>query len=155
MLKPTLYRRYCYYFQTPLQQIQGTEQLLKSLRATGYSHSQHTKVEDIYLQQASLVAQMVKNPPVGDPGLIPGLGRSPGKGNGYLLQYSCLENFMDRGAWQAIVHGLAKSRTQLSDFNVNVNASPLAIILWPQFFLTSPYVHLSNKIKFCICCSLV
>ena len=38
----------------------------------------------------------------GNPGLIPGSGKSPGEGNGYSLQYSCLENFMDRGAWQAI-----------------------------------------------------
>ena len=52
----------------------------------------------------------------GDPGLIPGLGRSPGEGNGYLLQDSCLKNSMDRGAWWAIVHGVAKSRTRLSDF---------------------------------------
>ena len=46
-----------------------------------------------------------------DPGLIPGLGRSPGEGNGNPLQYACLENFMDRGAWQATVHGVAESRT--------------------------------------------
>ena len=52
----------------------------------------------------------------GDLGLIPGLGGSPGKGNGYALQYSCLENPMDRGAWQATVHGVAKSQTRLSDF---------------------------------------
>ena len=51
----------------------------------------------------------------GDPGLIPGLGRFPGEGNGYPLQYSCLENSMDRGAWWSTVHGVAKSRTQLSD----------------------------------------
>ena len=53
---------------------------------------------------------MVKNPPAnaGDVGLIPGLGRSPGEGNGNPLQYSCLENRMDRGAWQATVHGIAK-----------------------------------------------
>ena len=51
-----------------------------------------------------------------DLGSIPGLGRCPGEGNGYLLQYSGLENSMDRGAWQAIVHGIAKSRTQLSNF---------------------------------------
>ena len=51
----------------------------------------------------------------GDLGLIPGLGRSPGEGNGYPLQYSCLENSMDRGAWWAIVHGVAKSRTRLSN----------------------------------------
>ena len=48
----------------------------------------------------------------GDLGLIPGLGRSPGKGKGNLLQYSCLENPVDRGAW---VHGVAKSQTRLSD----------------------------------------
>ena len=45
---------------------------------------------------------------VGDLGLIPGLGRSPGEGNGNPLQYSCLENPMDRGAWWATVHGIAR-----------------------------------------------
>ena len=49
----------------------------------------------------------------GDPGSIPVSGRSPGEGNGNLLQYSCLENAMDRGAWQASVHGVA--RVRLSD----------------------------------------
>ena len=48
---------------------------------------------------------------VGDQGLIPGLGRSPGEGNGNPFQYSCLENSMDRGAWRAIVHRIAKSWT--------------------------------------------
>ena len=48
---------------------------------------------------------------VGDLGLIPGLERSYGEGNGHPLQYSCLGNPMDRGAWCAIVHGVAKSRT--------------------------------------------
>ena len=52
----------------------------------------------------------------GDPGLIPGLGRSPGRGNGNPLQDSCLENPMDREAWWATVHGVAKSPTWLSDF---------------------------------------
>ena len=47
----------------------------------------------------------------GDLGLIPGSGRSPGEENGNPLQYSCLENPMDRGAWQAVVHGVAKSQT--------------------------------------------
>ena len=47
----------------------------------------------------------------GDPGLMPGSGRSPGEGNGYPLQYSCLENPMDRAAWQTIVHGVSKSQT--------------------------------------------
>ena len=51
----------------------------------------------------------------GDLGLIPGLGRSPGEGNGNPLQYSRLENPMGRGAWQATVHGTAKSQKQLND----------------------------------------
>ena len=52
----------------------------------------------------------------GDLGSIPGLGRPPGEGNGNPLQYSCLENPMDGGAWGATVHGVAKSRTRLSNF---------------------------------------
>ena len=52
---------------------------------------------------------------MGDWGSIPGLGRSPGEGNGNPPQYYCLENPMDRGAWEATVHGVAKSQTQLSD----------------------------------------
>ena len=51
----------------------------------------------------------------GDRGSIPGLGRSPGEGNGNPLWYSCLENLMNRGAWQAAVHGVSKSWTRLSD----------------------------------------
>ena len=59
---------------------------------------------------------VVKNLPVnaGDVGLIPGLGRSPGEGNGNPLQYSCLGNSMDRGAWRATIHGSAKSWKHLS-----------------------------------------
>jgi len=66
---------------------------------------------------ASLVAQMVKNLPAmqEDPGAIPGLERSPGEGNGNPLQYSCLENPMDRGAWRATVLGVSKSQTQPND----------------------------------------
>ena len=52
----------------------------------------------------------------GDPGLIAGSGKSPGEGNDNPLQYSCLENTMDGGAWLATVHGVAKSRTRLSGF---------------------------------------
>ena len=61
---------------------------------------------------------MVKNVPAnaGDMGLIPGSGRSPGEGNGNPLQYSCLENLMDRGAWWATVHEVTKSRTRLNAF---------------------------------------
>ena len=58
------------------------------------------------------VAQTVKNPGnAGDLGLIPGSGRSPGEGNGILLQCSSLENSMDRGTWGAAVHGVTKSWT--------------------------------------------
>ena len=68
---------------------------------------------------ASLVAQLVKNPSVnaGDAkyaGSIPGSGRSPGEGNGYPFQYSCLQNPMDRGAWRAIVLE-SQSWTRLGD----------------------------------------
>ena len=80
----------------------------------------------LYLDvQASQVALVVKNPPanagdVRDVGSIPGSGRSPGEGNGNLLQYSCLENTLDRGAWQATVHGVTKSWTQLKQLSTPV-----------------------------------
>ena len=57
---------------------------------------------------------MIKNLPVRHPGLIPGLGRSPGEGNANPHQYSCLENSMDRGTWWATFHGVAKSQMQLT-----------------------------------------
>ena len=68
---------------------------------------------------ASQGVLVVKNPPANagdarDMGSIPGLGRSPGVGNGNPLQYSGLENPMDRGAWWATVHSIAKNWTQLS-----------------------------------------
>ena len=70
------------------------------------------------MNRASQVPLEVKNPPVNagdlrDAGSIPGLGRSPGEGNGNLLWYSCLENPMDRRAWLAIVHGVAQNQTRL------------------------------------------
>ena len=70
--------------------------------------------DKIYFQGGLLVKKMPTN--VGDRrdvGLIPGLGRSPGGGHGNPLQYSCLENAMDRGAWQATVHRVRNSRTGL------------------------------------------
>ena len=51
----------------------------------------------------------------GDSGSIPGSGRFPGEGNDYPLQYSCMENSMDRGTWQAIVHAVAKNQTRFSE----------------------------------------
>ena len=64
---------------------------------------------------------VVKNPPAnaGDTGSIPGSGRSPGEGNGNPLQYSCLGNPMDRGAWQATVHGVAKELDTTGQLNNN------------------------------------
>ena len=68
-----------------------------------------------YTVVPSLVAQTVKNLPAVHLGLIPGLGRAAGEGNGNPLQSSCLENSMDRGAWLFTVHGVTKSLTRLSD----------------------------------------
>ena len=69
-----------------------------------------------FLKKLIVVALLVENPPanagdIRDPGLIPGLGRSPGEGNGNPLQYSCLENPMDREAWWVTVYRVAKSWT--------------------------------------------
>ena len=79
------------------------------------------------------MALMVKNPHVnvGDARAvcsIPGLGRSPGEGNGKPLQYSCLENSMGRGTWHATVHGVAKSRTRL-----NMHTHTHSILNFPIF----------------------
>ena len=62
------------------------------------------------------MAQKVKNlPAMQEMGSVPGLGRSPGEGNGNPLQYSCLENPMDRASWWATVHGVAKNSVQLGN----------------------------------------
>ena len=71
---------------------------------------------------------------VGNPGSIPGLGGTPGEGNGNPLQYTCLENPMDGGSWQATVNGVAKSRTRLSDFT-------FTFIFMPQLKI----LHVANK----------
>ena len=75
-------------------------------------------MQGAWVQRASLGGSHSKESAcnVGDLGSISRLGRSPGEGNGHPLQYSGLENCMDRGAWRATVHGVAKSWTQLSDF---------------------------------------
>ena len=72
-----------------------------------YNHSTRT------CQVALVVKNLPANADVRDIGSIPGSGRFPGGGHGNLLQYSCLENPMDRGAWRAMVHRVAKSQTQL------------------------------------------
>ena len=83
------------------------------------------------------MAQTVKHlPNAGDLGSIPGLGRSPGEGNGNPLQYSCLENSMDGGAWWAIVHGVAKS---LSLLICNVGIVP--VTFQEEFVLINEFLH--------------
>ena len=76
------------------------------------------------MKWASHMVLVVKNPPanagdIRDMDSIPGLGRSPRGGHGNLLQYSCLENPMDRAAWWVTIHGVTKSRTQLKQLNMH------------------------------------
>ena len=89
---------------------------LESPETKRFCNIQQSQAKNI---ETSLVAQMIKASSynAGDLGSIFGLRKSPGEGNGYPFQYSCLENPMERGAWQATVHGVAKSRTRLSDFS--------------------------------------
>ena len=82
---------------------------------------------------------------------IPRLGRSPGEGNGNLLQYSCLENPMDRGAWWATVHGVSKSRTRLSgSAQHSTHYSLKKIFRCFNIHLTShfPLIYYPKKINF-------
>ena len=91
---------------------------------------------------------MVKNLPANagdtrDTGLIPVLGRSPGEGNGILLQYSCLENPMDRGAWQATIHRVTKSWTRLKGQRDSVQVlsqGGLFAMPWTAVCQTSPSI---------------
>ena len=87
---------------------------------------------------ASLVAQRVKNLAcnAGDLSLIPGSGRSPREGHDNLLQHSCLENPMDRWAWQSAVHGVAKGQTPLKWMSMHT------CILWGSY--TSPWFWMSD-----------
>ena len=91
-----------------------------------------------------------------DPGLIPGSGRSPGEENGNPLQYSCLENPTDRGAWWATVHGVAQSWIPPNDYTFTfmachktstVNSGPRSIFLWSKI-LALEYNRAMLKSKF-------
>ena len=80
---------------------------------------------------------------VGDLGSIPGSGRSPGEGNGNSLQYSGLENPMDRGAWLFTAHGITKSRPRLSDLHtyMHTHTYPYMRITWDHKYCNqSPYL---------------
>ena len=75
------------------------------------SESENTGPESLGFLSGSVGKESCNVGDIGDEGLIPGSGRSPGIGNGNPLQYSCLGNPMERGAWRATIHGAAKSRT--------------------------------------------
>ena len=95
----------------------------------------------------------------GDPGSIPGSGRSPGEGNGNPLQYSCLENSIDRGGWWAAVLGVAKSRTWLVVFNNGVCVFGYLTAVCPHwievfrhcfsFCIVTSFKHLSQCLTHC------
>ena len=114
-------------------------------------------MEDVIkmVRRGFLSGAVVKNSPANsrnarDMGLIPGLGRSSGIGNGKPLQYSCLENSLDRGAWWATVHGVTKNWTQLSPYTLCssfcVSGSGLGGIflgsLWNVIKQTSSFLQL-------------
>ena len=79
---------------------------------------------------------VVKNPPANaeDASSVPGLGRSPAEGNGNSLQYSCLENPMDRGAWQAEVHGVAQNRTRLKRLSSSSKYALLSTLMQKEIY---------------------
>ena len=78
----------------------------------GFSLQQYDDRNHVYFLPTTLSLVAFN---AGDPGSIPGSGRSPGEGNGNTLHYFCLGNLMDRGAWWATVHGFAKNQTVLGD----------------------------------------
>ena len=96
----------------------------------------------------------------GDVGLIPGLGRFPGRGHGNPLQYSCLENAMDKGAWWVIVHGFEKSQIWLSDYTTTKTSDRSAVrtkithssslslniisVVWDPFPHPSPHLQVQT-----------
>ena len=101
-------------------------------------------------QGASLVAQMVKHLPcrAGDPGSVPGWGRSPGEGNSYPLRYSCLENSIDRGTRLATIHRVTKSQTRLSDEHFHSYFTLCSVLhpsVWQPVAARSSFSRLYNN----------
>ena len=84
----------------------------------------------------------------GDASLIPGWGRSPRGGNGNPLQYSCLEKPMDRGAWQAAIHGVTKSQTQLSMHAVTNEAGQFCMFMFLFFICISSLKYLLTSFAY-------
>ena len=109
--------------------------------------------------RASQVVLVAKNLPanagdVRDKSLVPGSGRSPGEGHGNPLQYSCLDNPMDRGAWQATVLRVTKSQTRLKGLNTNTHLPksctycPFSLALWSSFSKLSEVQSLRLQFSF-------
>ena len=99
------------------------------------------------LLEASQMALVVKNPPanagdIRDVGWIPGLGKYPGEGHGNPLQYSCLENPMDRGTWWAAVYRAAQSQTPLKQFSMHTIDYTSQLVSLPHCFLRSFVIYL-------------
>ena len=123
----------------------GRPGVLRFMGSWRVGHDWVTELNWTMLLRGFPMAQKVKNPPAiqettcnaGDPVSISRSGRSFGKGNGYPLQYSCLGNLMDRGAWQAIVHGVTKVGQDLA-----TKPQPLTMLLatkqWKQQMMMAP-----------------
>ena len=114
------------------------------------SNTASASIQKVLLEEKiSPGGTIVKNPPAGagdtrDTALILGLGRTLGVGNASPLQHSCLENYVDRGIWQATVHGVTKSRTRPSVHaikvgNVLMHVSLLGFLLYPNFNKQLPF----------------
>ena len=104
------------------------------------------------------VVLVVKNPParagdIRDVGSVPGLRRSPGGGHGHPLQYSCLENPMDRGAWLATVHRVAKSQTQLKPLGIAWNLIIVILIVFYTIIVGFNSLNFMVCFSWCFCCS--
>ena len=112
----------------------------------------HWELTSIWSHEGGFAgSSVVRNPPANaeareDTGSIPGLGRSPGEGNGNPLQYSCLENPMKRGAWWATVHGVVKSWRRLSDW-AHMHASSWKLVAFTYFYQLGIWILISLKFQ--------
>ena len=102
---------------------------------------------------------MVKNLPanaedIRDAGLIPGLGRSPGEGNGNPFQYSCLDNPMDRGAWRATVYGVTKRWTRLKQLSTHIHHLCMYVFIM-HIYMDLFIIYLSISLSIISVCTYV
>ena len=125
----------CHFFLQGIFLTQGSNPGLLHCRQTLYPLSHQGSPKVVLVVKKNLLAGDVR-----DTGLIPGLGRSPGGGHGNLLQYSCLENPMDRGAWRATVPGVTESDTTEATSQARKDASG-----WPKKTLLGLPIRWSGK----------